>query len=287
MVAGLVGAGQRVRAMSRDPRAAAARLPAGVEVVHGDFDRPETWPAALGGVERVYLFPFVDPAPAAGPGFVGTAVEAGVRRFVVHSAAAAALDHQGDPGDAALPPLRRHLADEREGHRDVERAVEDSGAEWTHVRPALLAAGALDWSDRIRATRAVRAPYPGAGNALVHEADVAEVAVAALLTDDHLGAAHTVTGPAKVTQADQVRAIGRAVGADVGLVELTPEQARKEWHDPELGMDHDTLDWLLAVLEASVEGEGLLPPNDTFERITGRPPRTFEQWARDHAGDFR
>jgi hypothetical protein len=25
---------------------------------------------------------------------------------------------------------------------------------------------------------------------------------------------------------------------------------------------------------------------DTVERITGRPPRTFEQWARDHARAF-
>jgi len=36
----LVGASQRVRAMTRDPRT--ARLPTGVEVVYGDFERPET-----------------------------------------------------------------------------------------------------------------------------------------------------------------------------------------------------------------------------------------------------
>ena len=62
----LVGAGQRVRAMTRDPRA--ARLAAGVEVVQGDFERPETWLDVLDGVERVYLFPSPMSSRSPGPG---------------------------------------------------------------------------------------------------------------------------------------------------------------------------------------------------------------------------
>ncbi|MFD0890657.1 SDR family oxidoreductase, partial [Streptosporangium algeriense] len=90
VVRGLVGAGQRVRAMVRDPRTAGALLPEGVELVHGDFTKPGTWPDALRAVERVYLFPYAYQGPSVtGPGFVAEAVAAGVRRFVVHSAAAA------------------------------------------------------------------------------------------------------------------------------------------------------------------------------------------------------
>ncbi|WP_460778157.1 NAD(P)H-binding protein [Nocardiopsis nanhaiensis] len=286
VVEGLVGAGQRVRAMTRDPRAAAVWLPAGVEAVHGDFERPETWAAVLDGVERVYLFPFVDPAPVVGPGFIDTAVRAGVRRFVVHSSAAAGFDYQGDPEDASLSPLRRHLAEEREGHRAIESAVEASGAEWTHIRPGLLAAG-VDWAESVRTTGTVREPYPHAGSALVHEADVAEVAVAALLTDDHLHTSPTLTGPRKVSQIDQVHAISDAIGREVAFVELTPEQARDEWYDPEQGVDHAFIDWLLDQLADSVAGPGPVPANDTYERLTGRAPRSFAQWARDHAEDFR
>lgn len=287
IVAGLVGAGQRVRAMTRDPRAAAAILPVGVEIVQGDFERPETWPDALNGVERVYLFSYVDPEPSSGPGFIGTAAEVGVRRFVVHSAAAAGFDYQGDPEDATLSPFRRHLAEEREGHRRVELAVEATGAEWTHIRMGLLAAGAADWAESIRTTGTVRAPYPRTGSTLVHEADVAGIAVAALVTDDHLGAAYTLTGPDMVTQEDQVRAIAEAIGQYVGFVELSPEEARAEWYDPGQGMDHDVIDWLLEQLAASVEYPGPVPPTDTFQQLTGRPPRTFAQWARDHVEDFR
>ena len=178
----------------------------------------------LDGVERVYLFPFAYVVTESGAGFVEQAVKAGVRRFVVHSAAAAGFDPADDPGDRSLSPLRRHLAEERQAHRELESMVEAADAEWTHVRPGLLAANALGWAERIRAERVVREPYGTAGYPVVHEADIAEVAVAALLTDSHLGAAYTVTGPAKVSQAEQVKAIGVAVGEEIRFEELTPER---------------------------------------------------------------
>ncbi|MFI6296004.1 NAD(P)H-binding protein [Nonomuraea sp. NPDC050790] len=271
VVAGLVGAGQRVRAMTRDPRATAALLPAGVELVRGDFEQPRTWAAALDGVERVHLFPFAD------KGFVEAAVAAGTRRFVVHSAVAAGFGESPEGGSA----LQRHLDEERDGHRLVELAVEESGAEWTHVRPGLMATGALGWAEEIRDTGAVRMPYPGAGSALVHEADVAEIAVAALITDEHVGAAYTITGPEKVTHVEQVHAIATAIGRDVAFVELTPGQAHAEW------VDHGLLDWELELMAAQSDEPELVPATDTYERLTGRPPRTFAQWARDHRADFQ
>jgi uncharacterized protein YbjT (DUF2867 family) len=280
VVHGLVGAGQRVRAMVRDPRAARLRLPDRVELVRGDFTRPDTWWGALDAAERVYLFPYAYYVPeSAELGFVEIAAAMGVRRFVVHSAAAAGFAPTDDTS-----ALGRHLEEERQAHRGLELMVEATGREWTHVRPGLLAAGTLSWAERIRAERAVREPYPGSGYPLVHEADVAEVAVAALLTDAHLGAAYTITGPAKVTRLEQVSAIGAAIGAEVRFEELTPSQARAQW----LADDYppEVADWLIELLADAVDGPGMLPPTSTYEEITGRPPRTFARWARDHAADF-
>ncbi|MGC4747038.1 NAD(P)H-binding protein [Micromonospora sp. DT201] len=277
VVAQLVRAGQPVRAMTRRPQT--SRLPDSAEVVQGDFERPDTWPAALDGVQSVYLFPFVYAAPD--HGFVDEAVKAGVTRFVVHSAAAAGFP-PGTGGDGALG---QHLTEEREAHRGLELLVEASGAEWTHVRPGLLAANALQWADQIRAGRVVRGPYASAGYPLVHEADVADVAVAALLTDDHVGAAYTVTGPVKVSQAEQVTTIGAAIGVQVRFEELDPAEARRQWLRD--GFDEETVDWMIALLADAVDGTGALPPTDTYLRVTERPPRTFAQWANDHAADFR
>jgi uncharacterized protein YbjT (DUF2867 family) len=279
----LVGAGRPVRAMTRQPQAVAPR--AGVDVIEGDFQRPETWPAVLDGIERVYLFPFVDVDSEPGKGFVDMAVRAGVRRFVVHSAAAAAFESDDAPDDPDISALRRHLAEERRAHRAVERVVEASGAQWTHVRPGLLAVNALDWAGRIRREQVVRAPYARAGFPWVHEADIADVAVTAMLGDAHLGAAYTLTGPVKVSQAEQATAIGAAIGQEIRFEELSPQQARDQWMDD--GYDQQTADWLIELLAAAVNEPDLLPPTDTYQRITGRPPRTFAQWALDHAADFR
>ncbi|GAB3824984.1 SDR family NAD(P)-dependent oxidoreductase [Kribbella italica] len=282
----LSSAGVDVRAMSRTPDAARALLgsatggAARVEVVRGDFGEPESWAAALSGVDRAYVFPFAYVA-GAGAGFVAEAVRHGVSRFVVHSAAAAGFAPVASPVDA----LQAHLEEERAAHRAVEVAVEATGAEWTHVRPGLLAVNSLGWAPAIKAKEAVRAPYGEAGYPWVHEVDVAEIAVQALVTDELVGRACTITGPARVSQVEQVRAIGAALGRDVAFEELTPEQAKEQWRLE--GCPEEYLAWRLAVLADALDGCGALPPTEDFERITGRVPRSFAQWAVDHQADFR
>jgi uncharacterized protein YbjT (DUF2867 family) len=230
--------------------------------VYGDFSKPETWPDVLEGVDRVHLFPFAPPE------FVEQAAEAGVHRFVVHSAAAAGFDVVDD-GTA----LAGHLIEERDAHRAVEQAVEASGAEWTHVRPGLLAANALGWAWQIQTGEVIREPYPTAGYPVVHEADIAEIAVQAMLTDEHAGQAYLLTGPAKVSQVEQIAAIGRAIGRAIPFQEIAPA-------------DWQGMAWELELLADAVDGCGTLPPTGTFHQLTGRPPRTFAQWAADRRPDF-
>ncbi|MCZ9344560.1 NAD(P)H-binding protein, partial [Streptomyces sp. TRM76130] len=117
-----------MRALTRDP--AAAALPDGAEVWAGDLLRPHTLTAALHGVERLYLFPVPETARAV----VAAAEEAGVRRIVVLSSSSV-LDTSGD----------NHSG---EHHRAVERAVAESGVEWTFVRPDEFASNVLwKWAE--------------------------------------------------------------------------------------------------------------------------------------------
>lgn len=278
----LVDAGQAVRAMTRTPHA--AHLPGAVDVRYGDFEKPDTWPDVLEGVERVYLFPHIYDVDTPGGHFIDRAARAGTRRFVVHSAAAAGFTGD-EPADPGLKHLKRHLAVERRAHRELEQWVEATGAEWTHLRPGLLAVNALSWAESIRTERVVREPYPASGYPWIHEADIAEVAAAALLTDAHVGAAYTLTGPAKVTQAEQVRAIAAAIDDVIRFEELTPGQAREHWLRN--GYPDEYVDWMLELRADSVTGTGSVPPTDTFHRITGRSPRSFAQWAIDHQADFQ
>lgn len=258
---GLVASGHQVRALTRSPRDAA--LPAGVEVVRGDLEDPGTVQAALEGIDRMYLFP----VPETAQEVAALARKAGVGRIVVLSSSSV-LEDEGNPS-------HRH-------HRAVERAVEDSGAEWTFVRPDEFAGNAVwKWGDSIRTEGVVRAPYGQAARAVVHEADIAAVVVAALLEDAHAGESYLVTGPQALTQVEQVRAVSRAIGREIRFEELDREAGRAAMS---AAMPPEVVEMLLDYLAESAVTPG--PVSDAVRRVTGREARTFASWAAEHADLF-
>ncbi|MER5394699.1 NAD(P)H-binding protein [Saccharopolyspora sp. NPDC002686] len=264
VVSQLRDAGVKVRVLTRNPGAAV--FPPDVEVIGGDLGLPETLEPALAGVERAYLFPH-DGAAA----FAEFAKKAGVSRIVALSSASAGDEYKFDFNHES------HLK-----HLGVELAVEESGIDCTAIRPGAFASNSLLWANTIRSGAVVRAPFAAAAQALIHEADIAAVAAAALLEDGHVGAKYTLSGPATITIADQVRTIGAALGREIPFEELSPEQARSELgqHVPE-----DVLQLLLGYWAEAVDNPDPVLP--TVEQVTGRPPRTFAQWVADHASDFR
>jgi uncharacterized protein YbjT (DUF2867 family) len=263
VVAGLATGGRRVRALTRKP--SAADLPDGVEVVGGDLTDPPSLGASLTGVETMYLFPVGRTARDV----VAAAKRAGVRRIVVLSGALADAD------------------DSEDGYLAVERAVEDSGLEWTHVRPGEFAANWLDWAPSIRDGRVVRRPYGNAVTQPTHEADIAAVAATVIVEDGHAGQTYTLAGPEALTTVAQADAIGAAIGAPVRFEELDPAEARAEWIGN--GYPEGFVDWMFAMWADSARDPA--PTNEEWAgvvpRLTGRPARTFAQWAIDHAADFR
>jgi uncharacterized protein YbjT (DUF2867 family) len=256
----LLEAGEKVRALTRDP--GGARLPAGVEVVGGDLADPSTLAGAFDDADRLFLFP----VPATATLVTELAAAAGVRRVVVLSSSAVT-----QPGDNMISVM----------HRTVEQAVRRSGLDPTFVRPGGFATNTLSWAPSVRAEGVVRAPYPGAAMNPIHEADIAAVATAALLEDGHVGAAYELTGPASITQAEQVRAIAAATGREVRFEELTPERAHAAMTQV---MPAEIADLVLGYLARSVDTVAEVLP--TVEQVTGRPARTYAEWAVDHTEDF-
>lgn len=163
-------------------------------------------------------------------------------------------------------------------HRAVERAVEDSGVEWTFVRPDEFANNLLwKWGHSIRTEGVVRAPYPEARRALIHERDVAAVAAAALMTDGHTGARYELTGPELLDQPEQVARIAAVTGTGIRFEEVTPRAAREEMIR---FMPEPVVDMVLGYLVESVANPPA--PLPTVEKVTGRPTTPFDQWVRDH-----
>jgi uncharacterized protein YbjT (DUF2867 family) len=257
VVAELLRLGRPVRALTRDP--GKADLPGGVEVVRGDLTDPDGLTAALDGVSGLHLITFGGEyfAPLeTGPRMVELAREAGVRRVTVLN------------GGGPTP---------------LEDAVRASDLPWTVVMPVEFMANALEWADGIRTRDEVCEPFTGRLSAMVHEADIGAVAAVALTEDGHAGQEYLVTGPELLTVRDKADAIAAARGRAVRLVELSEAEAVARWRAE--GRPQDVIDFLLEVYgDTPPEGRTVL---DTVQKVTGRPARTFAEWARAHAGAFR
>ncbi|MEU8927099.1 NAD(P)H-binding protein [Kitasatospora sp. NPDC048545] len=254
-----------VAAVTRDP---AAGGPAdGVRPVVGDPSRPQSLASALDGVEALLLSPRA--VGGASAELLALAAEHGVRRVVVLSAVT--VEYGGG---------YRRFAEEFER---VEAAARASGLQWTFLRCADFDANALAWAPQIRATGLVRGVHGDAATSPVHQRDIAEVAVRALVDPTHAGRAYALTGPESLTQRDRARLIGEAIGRELAFAEVPPEELRRAMLAQ--GLPEDVPDRLIGYAAACLEQPG--PTTDTVPRLLGRPALTFATWAAEHAAAFR
>jgi uncharacterized protein YbjT (DUF2867 family) len=264
----LAACGETVRALARNPDQ--TQFPPRVEVVSGDLTRPETLNPALDGVDAVFLV-WVAPPVALPPALERITHYA---RRIVFLSSPYKTPH----------PFFQQPNQIRVLHAEIEKLIVNSGKEWSFLRPGMLASNALLWwVPQIRAGNVVRWPYANAPTAPTHEADIAAVAVRALIDDDHTGAEYVLTGPESLTQAQQVETIGAVLGRPLRLEEISPETAQRE---------------LLAIIPAPAILQMLLDAwaaavgqpafvTSTIQEIAGRPAHTFREWASEHASAFQ
>ncbi|WP_350281034.1 NAD(P)H-binding protein [Kribbella sp. HUAS MG21] len=258
----LVTAGAPVRALTNNP--ARAALPDGVEIARGYLGKPATLPAALAGVDTVYLAPL----PAYVDDFVRCARDAGVRRVVVLSGEPAEYEAQGDPSTWH--------------YYRIERAIEAGGFDWTFLRPGQFMNNTLDWAASIKTDGVVRAPYGDAVQTPIDLGDIAAVARVVLLSEDFTGQKLTMSGPEGITPPEQVACIAEALGREVRFEELTPDEYLAELA-PAIGLE--TAQWLLDGFRMMAEHP--MKPETTVEDLTGRPAVTYREWARANVAAFR
>jgi uncharacterized protein YbjT (DUF2867 family) len=266
LVAALVARGAPVRALVRDAARGRDLLGDGVELVEGDFERPETVVAAFEGVERVYVLTPPHPQQADWErGVLAGARDAGVELVVRHSL-------QGADDDSPMAAARLH--------RRSERELEASGLPFVVLRP--------NFFDQTFAGGMVvqGAMYTAAGDGRVSFVDVRDVAgaAAAVLTGDgHEGRTYTLTGPEALTFAEAAAVIGEVTGRPVQHVNVPAEQLAA-------GMAQAGVpDWLaqdIAALQTAYAAGAGAEVTDDVRMLTGRDPRPFREFVREHADRF-
>jgi uncharacterized protein YbjT (DUF2867 family) len=259
----------QVRAMVRNhDRAKEIALP-NVEVVEGNFDRPETLLEALTEVDRAFLLTnSTKRAEAQQLAFIDAARQSSVQHIVKLSQFAA---------DAHSPVrfLRYHAA--------VEAAIKASGMMYTFLRPNLFMQGLLNFRSTITSQSAFYAAIGDAKVSVVDVRDIADVAVAALTEAGHEGKIYDLTGSQALTHTEMAEYLSAALKRQIAFVDIPPEQMREAMVG--FGMPAWQADGLIEDYahyrrnEAAVVSSGV-------QDATGQEPRSFKIFTCDYATKF-
>ncbi|MEC3953987.1 NAD(P)H-binding protein [Nocardia sp. CDC153] len=263
----LAARGVKVRAVTRNPETAA--VPEGVEVVRGDYLDPASLAAALEGAEAAFLNGQVSiEASDTDTALIEAARDAGVPRLVKLSAIGT--------GDTLLGPFAAW-------HMPGEKAISESGAVWTILRPSSFASNTLSWVAPIKAGQPVPNMTGTGAQGVVDPRDIAAVAVEILLSDDHAGRVYTLTGPEALSVPDQVAILGAALGRRLEVADIPFDQVKAALIAA--GRSEKFAERATAG-NAFVRNGGNTTVTRDVERVTGRAPRTYADWVRDHLAAF-
>lgn len=255
----LLERGLPVRVGAHTPDKARAAFP-GAEIVPFDYANEESVAAAVRGVTALYLASPGSMTAAPVNRAVDLAMQAGVGRVVRLSAMG--VEH----GESPL--------------REVERHVENSGLEWTFLRPSwFLQNYSTIHRESIRRENAIREPSGDGRTAFVDARDIAAVGVAALTGEGHAGRAYAITGPAPRTRFEVAEAISAATGKVVRYEPISDEQFRAGAAAAGLPAAYVEL---MSFLYGSVRAGQTEEVTGDVEAVLGRPPIALEAFVQDY-----
>jgi uncharacterized protein YbjT (DUF2867 family) len=262
VVNGLLEAGAEVRAALRP--GATVVLPDGVEAVDVDLNDRESVLAAAGGTSAAFLLSGYEGIDRSLPDLA----EVGVDRVVLLSSSAA------PSGDLDNAVARYHILS--------ERAVRDSGLPWTVLQPNSFMSNALRWLPQLENGNVVHGPFGDVAISTINPHDLGAVAARALTTADHEGETYRLSGPEALRPAEQVAILAKYSGRDLSFEAQDDEVARAEM---ESQMPKEYVDAFFQFFREGLIDETTVHP--TVQEVTGREPRSFEDWAEEHAKAFR
>jgi uncharacterized protein YbjT (DUF2867 family) len=258
LVIGATGKTGRRVAERLQARGAAVRAASRSSEIPFDWHEPATWEPALRGASAAYISYYPDLAAPGAADAIGElaelAVRIGVRRLVL-------LSGRG----------------EDEAQR-AERALQESGADWTIARCSWFAQNFSEgaFAESIAAGE-LALPVDSIGEPFVDVEDIADVAVAALTEDGHSRQLYELTGPRLLTFADAVGTIAAASGREVRFVRIGLEDFAAEV--AELGVPEDEVALLRFLFTEVLDGRNEYV-TDGVQRALGREPTDFREYAR-------
>lgn len=236
------------------------------DAVWCDFDRPETFEGALSGVDRLFLL------TSGGTEREGPLVEAARRAGVRHVVKLSVWEAQEEVFAFAR------------AHRAVEKKIESSGLPWTFLRPnGYMQNFSTAMAQTIRQAHAFYFPSDFS-HSIVDVRDVAEVATVALTRPGHEGKAYQLSGPEALSNSRIAEKLSAALGKPITFVPVSKAAFREGLLGA--GVPEPYADDYLDLIRYYETGAAQKVKPDV-EKVTGRSPTSFDQFARDFASVWR
>ena len=234
--------------------------PSAAGAVRFDWDDSSTWPAALDGVDTLYLTYYPDLASPRAGGHIRElaqlAVASGVRRIVLISGRGEPQCHAG------------------------ENAVRDSGIPYTILRCAWFAQNFSEGNLREQVLSGELAfPAGDVAEPFVDLDDVADVAVEALTDPKHANKIYELSGPRLITFGEACSEITKASGHQVRYVPISLAAYREVLVTV---MPPDVAEFLCELFAYILDGHNAFI-DDGIERVLGRKARDFTAYAQGAA----
>lgn len=264
----LIARGERPRVFVRDHAKARASFGTHVDIHVGDLadERAALLPSLL-DMDAVFLVNSGPDLDVRDREVALAARAAGVRRVVKLST----LDVRTGIGTGPW-------------HARGEAAIRESGVAFTFIQAAGFMLNALSWAPAIKREGVLRSSTGDGKIAFIHEADIADVAVAALTTNAYERASLVITGPEALSYAEMASLIGDARGKPVRFETISDERAHRGLLAR--GADRPFADALVDIWGAVRDGR-LATVSDGVERVLGRRALPFQRWAEENARAFR
>lgn len=262
-------AGIPARALVRNP-SKALKLPHITWAV-GDLARPETLTSAFEGVKTLFLLThyFEDMVELQHNAIVA-ARAAGVTHVVKVSAFAATAHSRA--------PIGRW-------HYQVETEMQESGMGWTILRPHHFMTNLTAQAEYVIKEGAIYSPSGDGKIPYIDPRDVAAVAFVTLTQPGHLGKIYVLTGSEGISYRQAAEIIGTVIGKQLRFVDESPEEAQARRIRE--GVPPSVINSILAIGAYQRAGGKTVTITDTIAELTGKPPRTVEEFVREHASLFR
>jgi uncharacterized protein YbjT (DUF2867 family) len=259
-----------VRAFVRDPARLTVRAP-NIEVVQGDFANEGDVRRALDGVDVAFLASNFSPSMVdLQSRFIALAKITHVRRLVHLSGVGANMQ-------ICCARALRWLG-------QLEATAADSGMTVTNLRATFFMQNLLQFASTIKQQGIIAGPFRSGRWTFVDARDVGAVGAVALLNEQHDGKTYVVTGSEALSYQEVAERLSKKLDKSVRYLDITANEARGRLQAT--GSSPVMVEATLELWDACASNLINVAPTSVVRELTGRAPRSLEDFVADHRSRF-